>query len=304
MSEMIWILTGPTASGKTDLSLELAERYGCEIVCMDSMQIYRGMDIGTAKPTAAEQARARHHMLDICDPRDAYSVAQWVEDACACIRDIRARGKRALLVGGTGFYLRALRHPMAMGDVPADPAIRGELERQAALPGGKDALHRQLADADPVTAARLHVNDVRRVIRALEVYRSTGVPFSRQRQETAPPPFPSRCAALTMPRETLYRRIDLRVEKMLEAGLAREVKRLLDSGVPEDSQSMKGLGYKELIPYLRGETDLDTAKAAIQQGSRHYAKRQLTWLRAEKDLLWAESGAQIEAFFAGQAEEA
>ena len=128
MSAVIWILTGPTASGKTDISLSLAEKYGCEIVCMDSMQIYRGMDIGTAKPTAEEQARVPHHMLDIADPRDSYSVAQWVEDASACIRDIQSRGRRALLVGGTGFYLRALRHPMAMGSVPAVPEIRAALE--------------------------------------------------------------------------------------------------------------------------------------------------------------------------------
>jgi len=297
MSEMIWILTGPTASGKTDLSLDLAEKYDCEIVCMDSMQIYRGMDIGTAKPTKAEQARVPHHMLDIVDPRESYSVAQWVEDACACIREIQNRGKRALLVGGTGFYLRALRHPMAMGNVPAVPEIRRELEAVAEQPDGKARLHRQLAEVDPPTAERLHVNDVRRVIRALEVWRATGIPFSRQAQAETPPPFPSRCAALTLPRDVLYRRIDLRVEKMLEAGLAEEVRGLLDSGVPEDCQSMKGLGYKELVPCLRGEFSPEEAKAAIQQGSRHYAKRQLTWLRAEKDLFWAEDGSAIESFF-------
>ncbi len=296
----VWILTGPTASGKTDPSLDLAEQYGCEIVCMDSMQIYRGMDIGTAKPTAAERARAPHHMLDICDPRDSYSVAQWVEDACACIRDIRSRGRRALLVGGTGFYLRALRHPMAMGSVPAVPEIRAELEAAAAEPNGKEILHRQLEEADPVTAARLHVNDVRRVIRALEVFRATGIPFSRQAQVETPPPFPSRCAVLTLPRDRLYARIDLRVDRMLEAGLVDEVRALLDSGVPEDCQSMKGLGYKELVPCLKGEITLEEARAAIQRGSRHYAKRQLTWFRAEKDLLWSESAAEIASFFAGR----
>ena len=297
MSDTILILTGPTASGKTDLSLDLAEKYNCEIVCMDSMQIYRGMDIGTAKPTAEEQARVPHHMLDIVDPRENYSVAQWVEDACACIRDIQGRGKRALLVGGTGFYLRVLRHPMAMGNVPAVPEIREELEAIAEKPNGKEILHKQLEEADPPTAERLHVNDVRRVIRALEVWKATGIPFSQQTQAETPPPFPSRCAALTVPRDILYKRIDLRVEKMLEAGLVEEVRRLLDSGVPEDCQSMKGLGYKELVPYLKGEISLEEAKAAIQQGSRHYAKRQLTWLRAEKDLLWSEKKAEIEAFF-------
>ena len=297
MNEMIWILTGPTASGKTDLSLDLAEKYNCEIVCMDSMQIYRGMDIGTAKPTVDEQARIPHHMLDIVDPRESYSVAQWVEDACACIRDIQGRGKRALLVGGTGFYLRALRHPMAMGNVPAVPEIREELETIAEQPSGKEILHKQLEEIDPITAERLHVNDVRRVIRALEVWKATGTPFSQQTQVETPPPFPSRCAALTLARDILYKRIDLRVEKMLESGLVEEVRRLLDNGVPEDCQSMKGLGYKELVPYLKGEISLEEAKASIQQGSRHYAKRQLTWLRAEKDLLWSEKKAEIEAFF-------
>ena len=148
-----------------------------------------------------------------------------------------------------------------------------------------------------MTAARLHVNDVRRVIRALEVFRATGIPFSQQSQAESPPPFPSRCAALTLPRDVLYRRIDLRVERMLEAGLVEEVRSLLGSGVPEDCQIMKGLGYKELVPYLKGELSLAEAKAAIQQGSRHYAKRQLTWFRAEKDLLWAEDGSAIESFF-------
>ena len=285
----VWVLAGPTASGKTALSLALARRHGCELLCMDSMQIYRGMDIGTAKPTPEERAAAPHHLLDIADPREPFSVAQWQEAAEAAIRSVLARGRQPLLVGGTGFYLRALRHGMAMGDAPADPALRAELEARASLPGGKEALHARLAEADPVTAARLHVNDVRRVIRALEVCQATGRPFSAQRQIGEPPPFRCRVAALTMDRAVLYARIDRRVEEMMAAGLAEEVRCLLDSGVPADCQAMKGIGYKELVPCLRGEVSLAEAVAAIQQASRHYAKRQWTWLRREEDVCWVDS---------------
>ena len=287
----LWILTGPTASGKSGLALELAQRRDCEIVCMDSMQIYRGMDIGTAKPTAREQALVPHHMLDVCDPREAYSVVQWVEDALGCIRDIHSRGRRALLVGGTGFYLRALRHPMAMGQTPGDPAIRARLTAEAEEPGGKEKLHAALAACDPETAGRLHPNDVRRVVRALEVWEVTGIPFSRQPQREEPPPFPSRCVCLTLPRERLYERINTRVEQMMAQGLAEEVRTLLEAGVPEDSQAMQGIGYKEMIPCVRGLCTAREAGETIAQNTRHYAKRQMTWFRGEKDMAWLEADA-------------
>lgn len=302
MKDTCWVLTGPTASGKTALSLRLAREHGCEIVCMDSMQLYRGMDIGTAKPTREEQALVPHHMADVAEPTEAYSVARYQEEAEACIRDIFRRGGRALLVGGTGLYLRALRHPMIMGDTTGDPAFRQEMEAIAATEHGREQLHARLADVDPPSAERIHMNNVRRVIRALEVYRLTGVPFSRQPQPEGEPPFSYRVACLTVERETLYRRIEQRVDMMMAAGLADEVRRLLERGVPEKAQAMMGLGYKEMIPYIRGECSMEDAAKALKLGTRHYAKRQLTWMRREEDVMWVDGMApdayeQLERWF-------
>ena len=308
MKQTCWVLTGPTASGKTALSIRLAKQYGCEIICMDSMQIYRGMNIGTAKPTAAEMEGIPHHMLDVASPTEAFSVARYQEMAEACAEDILRRGKQPLFVGGTGFYLRALRHPMAMGEVAGDESIRRELEAQAAEDGGKELLHAQLAQVDPDTAARLHVNDVRRVVRALEVYRLTGTPFSKQPQMEQESRLRYRVATLTMERETLYRRIEKRVDMMLDDGLVNEVQSLLDSGVPTDAQAMKAIGYKEIVPYLRGEWPLEKAVYELKLGTRHYAKRQLTWMRREEDVLWvdalsADAYEQLENWYTGGEEQ-
>ncbi len=284
-----WVLAGPTASGKTALSIRLAKEHNCEIICMDSMQIYRGMTIGTAKPTAEEMDGVPHHMVDIADPGEPFSVAQYQEIAERAAADIIARGKQPLYVGGTGLYLRALRHPMAMGMVTGDEAIRTELEQIAEQTDGRYLLHKQLQEIDPETAARLHVNDVRRVVRALEVFRLTGVPFSQQPQVEAEPPFEYRVASLTMDRALLYQRIEKRVDLMLEAGLVDEVRQLLAAGIPADAQALKGLGYKELIPYLSGNCTLEEAVYELKLGTRHYAKRQLTWMRREEDVLWVDS---------------
>lgn len=284
-----WVLTGPTASGKTSLSIRLAKEFQCEIVCMDSMQIYRRMDIGTAKPTTEEMEGVPHHMLDVADPTENFSVARYQEMAEQVFQEIHARGHQVLLVGGTGLYLRALRNPMAMGDVGSDEALRDELQMLADAPEGKQRLHDMLAEVDPDTAARLHLNDVRRAIRALEVYRLTGVPFSKQPQVEAETPFDYRVATLTMDRAVLYQRIEQRVDQMLRDGLVNEVKDLLDRGVPATVQAMKGLGYKEMVPYLRGEYDLDKAVYELKLGTRHYAKRQLTWMRREENVLWVDS---------------
>lgn len=289
MNKTCWVLAGPTASGKTALSLRLAQAHSCEIVCMDSMQIYRGMDIGTAKPTADEQALVPHHMVDIVSPTEGYSVARYQQEAEACITEIQRRGHRALLVGGTGLYLRALRHPMAMGEAQGDPAFRQEMETVAQTDQGRQRLHAMLEEIDPESARRIHMNNVRRVIRALEVHHLTGTPFSQQAQPESQPMFQYRVASLTMDRAILYRRIEQRVDQMLADGLVGEVQRLLESGVPETAQAMMGLGYKELVPYLHGECSLEQAVAALKLGTRHYAKRQLAWMRREEDVFWVDS---------------
>ncbi len=284
-----WILTGPTASGKTAFSIRLAKEHDCEIICMDSMQIYRRMNIGTAKPTLEEMAGIPHHMLDVAEPDEAFSVARYQEMAEACIADIQARGKRSLLVGGTGLYLRALRQPMAMGDVCGDDAIRAELEALAAQEDGKQRLHDMLEAVDPETAARLHLNDVRRAVRALEVYRLTGIPFSKQPQIQGESRFQYRVASLTMDRSLLYARIEKRVDQMIEQGLVHEVRELLDSGIPADCQAMKAIGYKEIVPFIRGEASWEETDYLLKLNTRHYAKRQLTWMRREEDVLWVDA---------------
>ena len=284
-----WVLTGPTASGKTALSIRLAKEFGCEIICMDSMQIYRGMNVGTAKPTEAEMDGVPHHMVDVADATDAFSVSQYQEMVEKCAEEIFARGKRPLFVGGTGFYLRALRSPMAMGVVAGDDALRDEMQLIADSEGGKERLHSELTEVDPATAQRLHVNDVRRVIRALEVYRLTGVPFSQQPEAEGEARFDYRVASLTMDRALLYSRIEKRVDMMLDDGLIAEVKGLLDSGVPADAQAMKAIGYKEIVPHLNGEWTLDKAVYELKKGTRHYAKRQLTWMRREENVLWVDA---------------
>ena len=295
-------VAGPTASGKSDLALRLAQKLNGEIVCMDSMQIYRRMNIGTAKPTVEEMNGIPHHMIDVAEPTENFSVARYQEMAEECIADIHSRGKRALLVGGTGLYLRALRTPMAMGDVAADDSIRAELEALAATENGKQQLHDMLAEVDPDTAARHHLNDVRRAVRALEVYRQTGVPFSKQPQLTLESRFKYRVATLTMDRALLYSRIEKRVDIMVQQGLVTEVEGLLNSGVPADCQAMKAIGYKEIVPFLRGESTWEETDYLLKLNTRHYAKRQLTWMRREEDVLWVEALApnayqQLEQWF-------
>lgn len=284
-----WVIAGPTASGKTALSIRLAKTHDCEIVCMDSMQIYRRMNIGTAKPTLEEMDGIPHHMIDVAEPDETFSVARYQEMAEECIAGIHKRGKRALLVGGTGLYLRALRNPMAMGDVSGDEALRAELEAIADEEGGKQKLHDMLEEVDPDTAARLHLNDVRRVVRALEVYRLTGTPFSKQTQIQTDSRFAYRVASLTMDRALLYSRIEIRVDIMVAQGLVDEVRNLLDSGVPSDCQALKAIGYKEIVPYIRGQVTWEETDYLLKLNTRHYAKRQLTWMRREEDVFWVDS---------------
>ena len=280
------VLTGATASGKTELSLELAERNGWEIACMDSMQIYRGMNIGTAKPTPEEQSRVPHHLLDLISPWEGFSVAMYREKAENLIREKWQQGKSLLFVGGTGLYLQALMHPLGMGAVPANETLRQELHMLADSPEGRQHLHDLLHSLDPVTALRLPVNDVRRTIRAIEVSQATGIPFSAQPPREEKSPFIWRAVALELPRDILYDRINQRVNRMLDAGLEQEVRTLLAQGVPRDAQCMQGLGYKEMVLYLDGILSLDKARDEIQKGTRHYAKRQGTFFRREPSLAY------------------
>jgi len=277
------ILTGPTGSGKTQLSLALAERLGAEIVSMDSMALYRGLDIAAAKPGPAERTRVPHQLLDVLDPWESASVAWWLDQAARCCADIQSRGRHVLFVGGTPFYLKALLRGLFDGP-GADPAVRTRLEREAeAL--GRAALHNRLAAVDPATAARLHPNDVRRVVRALEVWETTGRPISAWQQQwhakgkanTADHP---RCLWLDRPREELYARIDARVHDMIAQGLVEEIAALRRLPLPVSREAAQAAGYREICAHLDGEISLEEAVRAIQLRSRQLAKRQRTWFRS------------------------
>lgn len=285
-------IVGPTASGKTALSLRVGQMLHGEILCMDSMQIYRHMDIGTAKPTKEEQALLPHHLLDLIEPQDTYSVSQYAQDAHACIEHIHC----PILVGGTGLYLQSISQPMDFGAVTGNEEIRKKYH-SIAEEKGNEAVHALLKEKDPASAERLHPNDLRRVIRALEVYDLTGTPLSAQRMpglEDAPYDF--HLYALEMPREILYARADKRVDQMMKEGLLREVEKLLDTGITEEDQSMQGLGYKELIPVLLHKASLSDAVSLIKLRTRHYAKRQLTWFKRDERIIWlpAFSGKSID----------
>jgi len=283
------VLTGPTASGKTALGVRLAREMGYEILCMDSMQIYRRMDIGTAKPTAEEQQGVPHHLMDLCEPTDSFTVADWRDQADALVKRLwQEKRARVLFVGGTGLYLEALRYALDMGQVPANEERRRELNAMALKPGGREQVHAILSRLDPETGERLHPNDLRRVIRAIEVTETTGVPFSKQPGRKENPDYRWKIVSTAMERSLLYDRIDTRVHGMIESGLREEVCSLLAEGVPEKAQSMSALGYKEMIPHLRGETSLEETIAAIQLGSRHYAKRQMTFLRRMEEISYVD----------------
>ena len=284
------VLTGPTASGKTALGIRLAREMGWEILCMDSMQIYRRMNIGTAKPTAEEMQGVPHHLLDLCEPTESYSVSDYREAAEKLVRELAGQGREVLFVGGTALYLQAMMHPMGMGQVSANPALREELNRLAETREGKIEIHERLRKLDPATAERLPLNDVRRTIRAIEVSEATGIPFSRQPNREIPSGFEWRAVSTATDRSVLYERINSRVTEMIRKGLREEVAALLLEGVPEDAQSMQGLGYKEMIPCVRGECSEEEAAERIRLGTRHYAKRQMTFLRREEQIRYVDTG--------------
>ena len=285
--ERIICVAGPTASGKTDLAVALAREFDGEILSCDSMQLYRRMDIGTAKPTESERQGIVHHLFDVADPSEAFSAGRYQELAEPILNDVLARGKTAIVTGGTGLYMDALIRGTSFAPAP-DPALREKLERRLAEKGAA-ALLEELRGVDPETAARLHEADHKRIVRALEIYEQTGVPMSVRDAETRTVPPRHRAAWIGLfysDRAELYDRIDRRVDLMLEAGLVDEVQSLLASGVPDTATAMQAIGYKEIAAYLRGECTLDAAVDAVKQGSRRYAKRQLTWLRKNPEIFW------------------
>ena len=288
MPPKILVVSGPTASGKTALAVELALAHNGEVVSADSMQIYRRMDIGTAKPTRAEMRGVPHHMLDVADPEEDFSVARYVELAARCVDDILARGKLPIVAGGTGLYIDSLLSGRTFARFDPDSPLRRELEEELARRGGA-ALLEELARVDPDTAARLHPNDGKRIVRALEVYRSTGTTLTAHNAMTRS--LPPRYDALTLTlafqrREDMWDRIDRRVDRMMADGLAEEVRALLDSGVPDRCTAMQAIGYKEMAAALRGDGDTARAAEEIKLRSRQYAKRQLTWFRRNPDARW------------------
>lgn len=283
MSEIpLIIVAGPTASGKTALAIELARHVGGEIVNADSMQIYKYMDIGTAKPTKEERAAAVHHLIDFLEPDESYSVADYARDAHEVIADITSRGKISVMCGGTGLYISSVADDVTFGEVETDYALREELKKTADEKGG-EYLIEILREFDPVSADRLHPNNLKRVIRAIEFYRLTGIPISEHQAETKRKK--SRYDPLIMciewDRETLYERINRRVDMMFDAGLVGEVKRLREMGFTRELNSMQGIGYKEVMDCLDGAATLDETKEIIKQSSRRYAKRQMTWFRRD-----------------------
>lgn len=276
-------LVGATASGKSAAALELARRTGGEIVSCDSMQVYRGMDIATAKPTPEERAEIPHHLIDVSEPETPYSVASYLADAEAAVRSITSRGKLPIFCGGTGLYLDRFLFGGLPAQTVADETLRQDLLREAEEKG-VDFLHRQLAEIDPASAAAIHKNNVRRVARAIEIYRLTGIPKSEwdAQTKTDESRFDARVVLLDRPREDLYRRIDLRVEQMLSDGLLEETAALDARGVfKTNATAAQAIGYKEVLPYLHGECDLQTAVETLKKATHHYAKRQLTWFSAK-----------------------
>ena len=286
MLTRIAIVCGPTGSGKTTFAIDLVQHLDAEIVSADSMQIYRYMDIGTAKPTLKEQAAARHHLIGIVDPDISFDAACYVKRADEVIQDVAKRGKIALIVGGTGLYIKALTHGL-FNTPKVNLTIRRRLKGKLKA-HGHEYLHRYLEKVDPVAAACIHVRDTQRLIRAIEVFESTGQPislaqkahgFDRQRYQTIK-------IGLQMEREALYNKIDLRVDTMLADGFLEEVKRLLEMGYPPEIKPMQALGYRHMVQYLKGHLSFDEAVRTLKRDHRRYAKRQMTWFGADQEINW------------------
>jgi tRNA dimethylallyltransferase len=290
-----WFLTGVTATGKTRIALALAHALDAEIVSLDSMAIYRGMDVGTAKPTAQQQAEVRHHLIDLVEPEEDFSVAQYLDAAGATIAEIRARGREVLFVGGTPLYLKALLRGLFEGP-PANWDLRREIEREVAEVG-THALHQRLEQVDPVAASAIHPNDARRLIRALEVYRATGQPISHQQMEfdEGRPAEACRVFVLRRPRPEQNARIDARVDEMLERGLVDEVRKLTTGGRRLGRTAGQAVGYREVIEHLEGKCDYATMVERIKTRTRQFAKRQGVWFRSLSECRFVDIEGEVDA---------
>jgi len=288
------VVVGPTASGKTALSIELAKRLGSEIVSADSMQIYKYMDIGSAKPDNEEMQGIRHYMLDEVDPSVKFSVAQYTEMAHRYIEKIHMSGRIPVMVGGTGLYIQSVVDDVEFREEETDTTIRDELNKIGEEKGG-EYLVEMLREVDPVSAERLHPNNMRRVIRAIEFYRTMGFPISEHQENTKKKEsrYKSIIFGISWDREILYERIDKRVDIMVENGLFDEVKRLMDMGYTRDTTAMQGIGYKEIMDYFDGVYTKEEAIELVKRNSRRYAKRQLTWFRRDKNIHWLEYGEDL-----------
>lgn len=291
MKRPLIVIGGPTACGKTGFSIKLAKEIGGEIISADSMQVYRYMDIGTAKVTPEEADGVPHYLIDEFDPDEEYNVMIFQQKAKAYMEEIWAKGKIPILVGGTGFYINALLYDNDFTETENDTSYREECYKLA-QEQGPEVLYERLQEIDPEYAANIHANNVKRVTRALEYHYLTGQKFSEHNaeQKEKETPYDAAVIILTMDREKLYERIELRIDLMMEQGLLEEVKGLLDRGYTPDLVSMQGIGYKEFIPYFNGECTLDEAVTQLKTNTRRFAKRQLTWFRRQIDGLWIDLG--------------
>ncbi len=286
MKPKILVIAGPTGSGKTDLAIRLAKELKGEIICADSLTVYRSFNIGTAKPTVAQRQGIPHHLLDISEPTDSFTASDFRTAAANAINDIVLRGKRPIIAGGAGLYLRTLLRGLI--EAPGEnPGLRNELKIRLEKEGAESLLI-ELGRVDPETADRLHINNTKRIIRALEVYYSSGIPLSQMqsRHQFSETPYTSLQFCLDMPRQLLYERINKRTEMMIAEGLVDEVESLLQRGLPADSKPLQAIGYKEVTAYLSGLIDHDKMINLIKQNTRNFAKRQLTWFRKEPDMHW------------------
>lgn len=287
MKKPLIILTGPTAVGKTKASIGLAKALNGEIISADSMQVYKYMDIGSAKIRPEEMDGVKHYLVDVLEPDEEFHVVKFQQMAKDALNEIYEKGKVPIVVGGTGFYIQALLYDIDFSESNEDTSYRTELENLAAEKG-VDFVHNMLREVDPASADAIHANNLKRVIRALEFYKQTGEKISEhnEKERAKESPYEFCYFVLNDDRDRLYQRIDLRIDQMVEEGLLEEVSALKDKGYTKDMVSMQGLGYKEILDYLNGECTLEEAIYILKRDTRHFAKRQLTWFRREKDVIW------------------